>query len=80
MYINKWTSINRKNTCLYAWITQTDYKQVRGSQTDWNNDKLNIYGPITAMSKLNSATSTWINLEKIKVSTFNDDSEQHMKC
>ena len=42
-----------------AWITQEDFLEAGGSQTDWNNKIRNTYGPVTANKYLASQTSNW---------------------
>ena len=65
---------------LVAWINQSDYIAVGGS--DWSNDggqcqyggmcASNEYGPITTMNYLQEATKKWTNVNPQTVSTFTD--------
>ena len=57
-----------------AWINNDYFLEAGGDQIDWDNyENMNVYGPITAMTYLQTATSSWTNVNAQTISTFNDD-------
>ena len=68
---NDGTLVTDTNKCVYEWIDNDDYIKFKGNQSDWDNwEKRYIYGPITAMDNLVSATSSWVNLKQEIINTF----------
>ena len=57
--------------CTYEWINEEDYP---GNDWDsWTNTTL--YGPLTAMKKLDNITKDWVNVDKIEVTYFDDNNQ-----
>lgn len=58
---------------LVAWINNEHFLEMGGVQADWDNsENLHIYGPITPIKYLQSATSSWTNVNEQTISTFTD--------
>ena len=55
---------------LVAWISKSDYIEAGGTEEEYGNLGNNNKGPLTAMKYLQSATSSWTNLEEMQISTF----------
>ena len=43
-----------------VWVSETDYVAAGGTETDWDNNIRNIYGPITANNYLVNQTNGWL--------------------
>ena len=69
-------------TCLVAWLSKDDYINNDGPNTEQFTDEgacqygglcsMNELGPITAMTYLNKATSTWENIDNLNL-TYDDE-------
>ena len=78
------TPATAENKCLVAWLSKDDYINNDGPNTEQftdggacqygNNCSMNELGPITAMTYLNKATSTWKNIDNLDI-TYDDEGE-----
>ena len=78
------TPTEEGKTCIVKWLSKDDYKNNDGSNTEQFTDggscqygnicSMNELGPITAMTYLNKATSTWKNIDNLDI-TYDDEGE-----
>ena len=78
------TPATAENKCLVAWLSKDDYINNDGPNAEQFTDggpcqyggtcSMNELGPITAMTYLNKATSTWENIDNLDL-TYDDEGE-----
>ena len=78
------TPATAENKCLVAWLSKDDYINNDGPNTEQFTDgggcqlgnvcSVNELGPITAITYLNNATSTWENIDNLDL-TYDDEGE-----
>ena len=65
------TVATAENRCLVDWISKDDYEKISGLTWDVESSDT-IYGPVTAMNYLNTATSSWSYISNLNI-TYNDE-------